>query len=213
MIDHPAVDVLTQEVNQLLVDFPDIVPSFKPADFLSHSHGKTRYYNLAGVRAYLESIIGKLGIEIEQEPDSPITEVREFSFISDTELRRVLERDYVEIQRAFISDCWKSVIILSGGAIETILLDVLKKDEAHARSAKSAPGISDLTKWDLSHLIDVAVEMKKVTSGVEKLSHSVRDYRNLVHPGKEIRDKLTFGKEEAKIALEVLHIVHRDLSS
>jgi hypothetical protein len=68
------------------------------------------------------------------------------------------------------------------------------------------------TRWDLSELINVAVELQLVTEGVEKLSHSIREYRDLVHPGREIRKKLSFGAEEAKISLEVLKILHRDLS-
>jgi hypothetical protein len=54
--------------------------------------------------------------------------------------------------------------------------------------------------------------MKLVTPGVEKLSHSIREYRNLIHPGNEVRNQLHFDAEEARIALEVLSIVHRDLS-
>ena len=61
-------------------------------------------------------------------------------------------------------------------------------------------------------MIHVGVELKLVTEGVEKLSHSVREYRNLVHPGNEIKSALSFGKEEARIAVEVLHIIHRDQS-
>jgi hypothetical protein len=64
----------------------------------------------------------------------------------------------------------------------------------------------------LSKLIAVAVEMNKVSDAVEKLSNPVREYRNLAHPGNELRTGLSFGAEEARIALEVLHILHRDLS-
>lgn len=42
-------------------------------------------------------------------------------------------------------------------------------------------------------------------------AHSVREYRNLVHPGREVRENLSFGREEAAIALEVLRILVRDL--
>ena len=63
----------------------------------------------------------------------------------------------------------------------------------------------------LKTLIDVSVELKLVSAGVEKLSNPVREYRNLIHPGNEIRSGLTFGAEEAKIALEILHMLHRDL--
>jgi hypothetical protein len=48
--------------------------------------------------------------------------------------------------------------------------------------------------------------------GLQKLSHSVRGYRNLVHPGNELRSKLTVAPEEARIALSVLDMLHRELS-
>ena len=41
---------------------------------------------------------------------------------------------------------------------------------------------------------------------------AVRQYRNLVHPGNELRNKLHVGKLEANSALNALQIVHRDLS-
>jgi hypothetical protein len=132
--------------------------------------------------------------------------------VKDPKLRKILERDYQEIQRAYNAKCWKSVIIVSGGAIEAILTDLLLQHESRAKSATKAPKLQDLTRWDLSDLINVSVELGLASQATEKLSHSVREYRNLVHPGNEIRNKLTFDAEEAKIALEVLHIVHRELS-
>jgi hypothetical protein len=70
---------------------------------------------------------------------------------------------------------------------------------------------SDITRWDLYDLILVAVDLKLVGSGADKLSHPVREYRNLVHPGNEVRNRLTFGQEEARIAIEIVHLVYRDL--
>jgi hypothetical protein len=136
----------------------------------------------------------------------------EFTFIADSNLRAVLERDYQEIQRAFAARCWKSVIILSGGAIEAILLDLLQKNSVVAKASPKAAKSYDLTRWDLKNLIDVSVDCKLVSASVEKLSNPVREFRNLIHPGNEIRNRLIFGEEEARIALEVLNIVHRDLS-
>jgi hypothetical protein len=115
-------------------------------------------------------------------------------------------------QRAYVANCWKSVIILAGGAIEALLLDALSSDIAKAKAASSAPNKADLTKWDLADLINVAVEIHVVPNSVDKLSHSVRQYRNLVHPGNELRQRLTFDHEEARIAFEVLNMVDRELT-
>jgi hypothetical protein len=47
---------------------------------------------------------------------------------------------------------------------------------------------------------------------VGTLSEATREYRNLVHPGHEVRTKLAVSAEQARIALTVLQIVHRELS-
>jgi hypothetical protein len=199
---------LIQEIDLLANDFPDMVPF--ESTLKSIKIGE--YYDFIGLRGLLARVLGRLEVEIDQPTDTPITEKRQFNFINDSNLRSVVERDYYELQRAFLSNCWKSVIILSGGLIEAILTDLLLTNKSAATSAKSAPNKPDITQWDLSDLINVSVELKLVSSGMQKLSHPLREYRNLVHPGNEIRKNLTFDAEEAKIAIEVLHILHRDLS-
>ena len=203
---------LIEEFEQLNVEFPDLVPPFDGHQYSQVGGDGKQYYNFAGVLSYSSKALGRLKILIEQPSDTPITEIRQFAFINDANIRKIVERDYDEIQRAYISKCWKSVIILCGGTIEAILTDLLISHDPKAKQAKSAPNKADISRWDLSELINVAVELKLVTEGVEKLSHPIREYRNLVHPGNEIRNKLRFDAEEARISLEVLNILQRDLS-
>jgi len=211
-INGKPVHYLEKTLKEFHANLPDVVPPFDKRDFFSHNAGKgDDYYVVSGVRAYLSAAIGALEVEVEEQKSTPVTEHRDFTFVADPEIRKIIERDYQEIQRAFVAGCWKSVIILSGGTIESILLDLVTKTPAALKSAKAPKGKSP-DAWHLSHLIEVAVDVSGITPGVEKLSHSVREYRNLVHPGREIREKLSPSKEEATIALEVLHIVHRDLS-
>lgn len=211
-IHSDSVDVLEREVTAINKDFPALVPEFIKNDYLSHSENSGTYYQVNGIRSYLPTVISRIQAEIESDEGLPITQRRDFSFISDPDLQTIIERDYSEIQRAFVAKCWKSVIILSGGAIEATLTDVLLVNETLAKSASKAPRKPDIRNWDLADLINVSLELKFVQSGVDKLSHSVREYRNLVHPGNELRRHLTFDEEEAKIALEVFHMIHRDLS-
>jgi len=209
VVDRSMVLQLAEELENVERDFPGLLPSFKKEQF-SYPGGSD--YRVEPIRIYLAKAIARLRVEVDIIETTPITQTREFSFVKDASLRNILERDYGEIQRAYVSKCWKSVIILSGAAIEAMLLQHLLKDAARAVAAKNAPSQPDLTKWDLAHLIDVSLELGAVTEGVQTLSHSVRQYRNLIHPGNEIRNKLTFDTEEARIAIEVLHIVCRDLS-
>lgn len=206
-----SVRLLQDEIRRLDEDFPGLLPSFHPEQHVVQRGTSDTYYAGEGILSYISTVIGRLDIAIEESNTAPVTEIREFGFIRDSDLRKIIERDYLEIQRAYIARCWKSVIILCGGAIETVLTDALLQNPTQAKSAKQAP-TQDISKWDLASLINVSAEIGIVSGGVEKLSHSIREYRNLVHPGNEIRNKLTFGEEETKIAIEVLHMIHRDLS-
>lgn len=212
IIEDPAVQVLIEELARLERDFPGLVPRFNPDRHISHRGDRNTYYMVSGIRSHLAVVLGKLETSLDSTRDAPVTQTRDFTFIREQGLRAVIERDYEEMQRAFIAKCWKSVIILAGGAIEAILTDLLLQYPSRACSAKSSPKEPDIRKWELAKLIDVAVELGLVNKGVERLSHSVREYRNLVHPGNELRNKLSVETEEAKIAIEVLHMVHRDLS-
>lgn len=207
-IDTSAVRPLVRELQAVSKEFPDTVPEFNVSEYV----GTRGLINYVGIMTFTASAIGRIKVAIEQPTDTPVTEYREFGFISDSDLRVIIERDYSEIQRAFLTQCWKSVIILCGGTIEAIFTDQLKTRETEAKSSKLAPSESDITRWDLSQLINVAVDLQLVATGVEKLSHPLREYRNLVHPGYEVRKKLTFDAEEAKIAIQILNMVHRDFS-
>lgn len=212
-ISHHPVKELEDLVNEFNQYFSDILPNFEKNRLFSHKGTQgVQYYNVAAVRVYLSRAIGAIKAEMDSSETTPITEERDFSFISDINIRDIIVRDYQEIQRAFIACCWKSVIILSGGAIETILLDTVGNAPSSQRNNKRAPNEKSVDKWSLEALINVAVDSNLVSPGIEKLSHSARGYRNLVHPGNEIRQKLKFDKEEARITLEILNILQRDLS-
>ena len=206
------IDPSDQHSSQLLGAIDSIEPVKaieERLDVAYHIQAKEQIIASSGM--LLEALEGYMQSAVEES--TPVTQPREFAFIGNHELRKILERDYQEIQQAFIAHCWKSVIILSGGAIEAILMDLLMKNQTAALGAASAPkGKSDIATWDLVHVINVSVELGLVSSSIDRLSHSVREYRNLIHPGNEMRNKLTFDKEEARIALEVLNMVHRDCS-
>lgn len=205
---------LLEEFKQVDLEFPNLVQPFKEGAYVSFGTGigPSRYYNLPGLLAYASMLLGRIKVLIAEPSNTPVTESRHFSFINDPNITKIVDRDYNEIQRAYISKCWKSVIILCGGTIEAILMDLLALHQEEIKQAESAPNKPDISRWDLSQLIDVAVELKLVKEGVGKLSHPLREYRNLVHPGNEIRNNLYFDAEEARISLEVLNMLHRDLT-
>jgi hypothetical protein len=147
-------------------------------------------------------------------PVSSLPEATDFSFVHVPKLRVVIERDYAELSR--IRDGVKSRMILAGGLIEALLLDALKEVEPLALATSTAPkdktkAVRPLDEWALGSLLDVAVELKIIDVAAQKFGHGVRDYRNLIHPGLEIRSAQKVAVAEADIAEKVLVLIIRDL--
>lgn len=207
-LEENAAMVILEELSQLKSEFPEYVPAINVTKLKVFRDG----YERQGIRNLLGSVIGKLKVAIDTSEASPVIQPREFLFIKDSGLRKIVERDFVELLRASVSECWKSVILLSGGMIEAVLTDLLLQRIDQAKSTKSAPKDPSIREWGFVHLIKVSEELGLINPGVEKLSHSVRQYRDLVHPSVELREKLNVAPEEAKIAMEVLFMLHRDLS-
>jgi len=124
-------------------------------------------------------------------PHSTLIE-KDFAFVSDDDLRRICKRDYEEVQRVQLAGAHKATIILSGSLTEALLLDALLKDEnKSSESPKAASG--PLAKWDLHDLLEVAIDLGLINAGAAVLAKGIKDYRNLIHPGKEIRTKFHVG--------------------
>lgn len=147
------------------------------------------------------------------------TPIRLFPFVQDAELRRIVERDDRELAQAVQSESWKTVLILTGGAIEGVLLDLLLQPDNEPRASRHRLAPRDknqqtkpLDQWDLAHLIDVAHDLDLIKPNVKQFSHSVREYRNLVHPGLEKRSKMVVQESEARAAVNVLDMLHRDMA-
>lgn len=201
---------LTQEVSfggNLTTEYSELAIRGLHERFDRISEHINRMISLHKLKGDQETPSAKVG------ESAPSLEAKKFPFVKDVEVRAILERDYKEIQRAHEAECWKSVIILAGGSVEAILADLLLQMEAVAKASSKAPKGKEIKEWGFVHLILVSVDLNLVNPGVDKLTHTLREYRDLVHPSVEIRTKLKVDAEEAKIALEVLNMVHRDVSA
>ena len=212
LISANSIKTLLRGFEKLNKEFPDLFPYFDAGDYIEAYSDRQPMYNFLGIKTHLAHVISILHDFADEPVDYPVIKNLQFPFLHDIDLRKIIERDFDEIRRAYISKCWKSIIVLFGGTIEAVLLHLLYSNEDAAKSAESAPKEPDMTRWDLYDLIKVATELQLVTIGVEKLSHPLREYRNLVHPGYELRKGLSCNQEEAKISFEILNMVHRDLT-
>lgn len=154
-------------------------------------------------------VIGKGAIQGEK-PD--------FSFVTSSELRSIIERDYGEIPRCLASEAYKAAIVMCGSVMEALLLDRLLIDETEARQSPEAPKdkagkvIKDLERWSLNSMIEVAQDLAIIAKPTRGMSHAVREYRNLIHPAVERRKKIAAEEEEARAARAALELIIKNLS-
>ena len=127
---------------------------------------------------------------------------RSFAFVQNPDLRRIIERDYRELSlKLFPSGAWKSTVVMAGSILEAILRDQLTRDAkkiALAIGAAKAPrmkggavrnimSLASANEWKLKDYIEVAAEIQVIPPHQAKsIDQVLRDYRNLVHPRKEL---------------------------
>lgn len=139
--------------------------------------------------------------------------IRSFAYVTDTVLREIIERDYIELTvKVFPSGAWKSTVIMAGSILEAILFDVLSDPKRVAQTnaspngakAKGGVPIDILTgadDWKLICLINVAVDIGILPKDrAATIDQVLRDYRNFVHPQKERKAKHECSESEAGLA-------------
>ena len=143
---------------------------------------------------------------------------RSFAFVNDPDLRTIVERDYRELSLILLpGGGWKSVVVMSGSILEAILYDQLTKDmqtQSQATASSAAPP-KDIAKggWGLHELIRVALDLKMLPADrVNSIDQILRDYRNFVHPKKEIRNAHPCTEAEALLSKGALDSVCNHLA-
>lgn len=128
-----------------------------------------------------------------------------FNFIVEEDFRKVLEKDYSELEKCLNNSSPKSVLILSGSIIEALLIDYLLSLDLKELTREK------LLKWDLNQSISKSYELGIISEKARNLSDVVRNYRNLIHPGKSIRSNESPTMEDASIAKSLLEIIIREI--
>ena len=137
------------------------------------------------------------------------------NLIQDKNLLRVLEQRIQEIQKS-IHIAPLATIFLCGSTLEGLLLDVACANPRQFNCAKSAPkrdgSVLPFPEWSLASLIDTAHEMEFLGLDIKKHSHSLRDFRNYIHPRAQAIQRFNPDKYTARISWQVLQAAIADLS-
>ena len=102
-----------------------------------------------------------------------------------------------------------SVIFLSGSSLEGILLGIASKYPREFNKSKSSPKtpigiVKPFNEWTLSNFIDTAHDIGILKEDVKKFSHSLRDFRNYIHPYEQVSSRFNPDEHTAIICWQVL---------
>lgn len=144
---------------------------------------------------------------INQEFDeTSIYDLNLDGFISD-----VLNSRIQEIKANLKANAPLSAIVIIGSTLEGILLGFASKNPKDFNQAKAAPKDKEgKTKyyqdWSLSNFIDVTYELRFIQEDVKKFSHTLRDFRNYIHPYEQMSSGFNPDIHTAKLCWNVLKV-------
>lgn len=136
----------------------------------------------------------------------------------DDMLLNVLQQRLIEIEKSIQTGASLSVIIMCGSVLEGLLLGVALKNMKEFNQSSSSPKNKETGKvlsfqdWTLNNLIDVAYNIGFLGLDVKKFSHSLRDFRNYIHPYQQMSSQFNPDIDTAKISWQVLKATINDLS-
>jgi len=130
----------------------------------------------------------------------------QLGFIDDRELRELVIVDYEEARRSLAARNYKSVILLCGSIIEALLADAL------AQANKPGLTRAKLLNYGLADLIREA-EQQEIINDKVLIMHlePIRHYRNMIHPGVQVRKSIEPDRSRAQIAMETANLLIKEL--
>jgi hypothetical protein len=152
--------------------------------------------------------------EIEETTENDFLD-REFKNVNvqglglEGAVTNVLHYRLNEIEKCFSSESPLAVILLAGSTLEGILLGLAIKYPKEFNSSKSSPKDKNgkarpFHEWNLAGFIDVAKDLGLIQHDTHKFSHSLRDFRNYIHPFEQMSSGFNPREHTAKICLQVL---------
>jgi hypothetical protein len=108
---------------------------------------------------------------------------------------------------------------MMGGLVEALLLARVHREpnKSPIFGAKMAPQDKASSKtlplqdWTLRHYIDVAHELGWISRSAKDVSDVLRDYRNYIHPYKQVSHGIVIGDNDARLLWEVAKGIARQL--
>lgn len=156
-------------------------------------------------------------------PDEyPSSDIAILDFIDDLELKNSLIIDYAIINKALSNQEWKSATVLAGSLIEALLLwainkasrsnlqEVLKKLKGDKRLSNKINEKPEY--WLLADYAVVSHGLELITKNTLDQVLLAKDFRNFIHPGREVRLNQKCNRGTAYVAIAAVELVINNVS-
>ncbi|MEW6114218.1 MAG: hypothetical protein AB1664_18940, partial [Thermodesulfobacteriota bacterium] len=173
---------------------------------------------LDGARPKLTEITPQF-VEQTQQPDlKPLPPPDFLSLKLHSGLGEILADRWHEAQKCVNAEAYLAATIIMGSMLEGMLLAVMEQFPKEANTCRAAPldsktgKIKHFSEWSLSDMINVAHELNWVDLDVKKFVHSLREFRNLIHPYEQMVQKTCPDKDTCEIAWLVVQAAANDMA-
>ncbi len=138
--------------------------------------------------------------------------------IGDAVMQKILTDRWIECVNCLNAPAPLAATVMMGGLLEGLLLARVNQESNKKPifTATAAPkdkngGTKPLKDWVLFDFISVAHELSWITVSAKSIGHALRDYRNYIHPQKQLTEGVTLGTEDAALWWEVSKGITRQL--
>jgi hypothetical protein len=119
-----------------------------------------------------------------------------------------------EARRCIESSAFLASVILCGSVLEGMCLGFGSRhpervNRAFAQQYNRTP--RQFHEWKLREWIDVLGRLGDLSPNIEKFGHSLRDFRNYVHPAEQLAHRFTPDQHTARIGFQVVVAAAEDL--
>lgn len=135
------------------------------------------------------------------------------------EMRDILTRRWHECARCVKADAHLAAIVMMGGLLEALFVARANKmaDKSPLTGATNAPKdkatgkTTNYQEWMLDSYIRVGCELNWITESAKDVADKLKEYRNFVHPAKELRYGVTLGFNDSSMFWQVTKALTRQL--
>lgn len=135
------------------------------------------------------------------------------------EMRAILTRRWHECQKCVNAQAHLAAIVMMGGLLEALFVarankmpnkDALTKATS-APKDKATGKTTNYQEWMLDSYIKVGHELKWITDSAKQVADVLKEYRNYVHPAKELRHQVELAHNDSTIFWQVTKALVRQL--